>query len=102
MAVANFYPTAAHDAILLFWIGMLALWALVAVSFLYGRLWCGWVCLSQRHNFNGVPIPARWKRVCTRTTEAACWAVLRGNWIERRCGIMIDQECQVLPEGEEP
>lgn len=32
------------DTMLLFWIGMLALWALCAVSFLYGRLWCGWVC----------------------------------------------------------
>jgi cytochrome c oxidase accessory protein FixG len=28
----------------LFWIGMLGLWLLVTVSFLYGRLWCGWIC----------------------------------------------------------
>lgn len=32
------------DTILVFWLSMLALWALCAVSFLYGRLWCGWVC----------------------------------------------------------
>lgn len=35
---------AAHDLFLLFWVAMLGVWALVAVSFLYGRLWCGWVC----------------------------------------------------------
>lgn len=32
------------DAMMVFWVGMLGLWALVSVSFLYGRLWCGWVC----------------------------------------------------------
>jgi polyferredoxin len=32
------------DTMLIFWIGMHGLWALCAVSFLYGRLWCGWVC----------------------------------------------------------
>ena len=35
---------AAHDLYLLFWVVMLGVWGLVAVSFLYGRLWCGWVC----------------------------------------------------------
>lgn len=35
---------AAHDLFLLFWVAMLGVWALVTVSFLYGRLWCGWVC----------------------------------------------------------
>jgi len=35
---------AAHDMMLLFWIGITALWMLIAVSFLYGRFWCGWVC----------------------------------------------------------
>ena len=35
---------AAHDLFLLFWVAMLGVWALVAISFLYGRLWCGWVC----------------------------------------------------------
>ncbi|MBV9850617.1 MAG: 4Fe-4S binding protein [Armatimonadetes bacterium] len=35
---------AAHDLYLLFWVAMLGVWGLVAVSFLYGRLWCGWVC----------------------------------------------------------
>lgn len=35
---------AAHDLFLLFWVAMLGVWTLVAVSFLYGRLWCGWVC----------------------------------------------------------
>jgi cytochrome c oxidase accessory protein FixG len=32
------------DTMLVFWLGMLAFWALCAVSFLYGRLWCGWIC----------------------------------------------------------
>ncbi len=35
---------AAQDLYLLFWVSMLATWGLVVVSFLYGRLWCGWVC----------------------------------------------------------
>lgn len=35
---------AAHDVMLLFWVGVTALWILIAVSFLYGRFWCGWVC----------------------------------------------------------
>jgi len=35
---------AAHDLFLLFWVAMLGVWGLTAVSFLYGRLWCGWVC----------------------------------------------------------
>jgi len=35
---------AAHDLFLLFWVSMLGVSLLSAVSFLYGRLWCGWVC----------------------------------------------------------
>lgn len=35
---------AAHDLLLLFWCAMLGVWGLVAVSLLYGRVWCGWVC----------------------------------------------------------
>jgi len=35
---------AVQDLALVFWVGFLGLWCLVAVSFLYGRLWCGWVC----------------------------------------------------------
>ena len=38
------HQTRLSDTMLIFWLGMLALWALCAVSFLYGRLWCGWVC----------------------------------------------------------
>jgi cytochrome c oxidase accessory protein FixG len=34
----------AHDLFLLFWVSMLGVALLSAVSFLYGRLWCGWVC----------------------------------------------------------
>ncbi len=34
----------AHDLFLLFWVSMLSVALLSAVSFLYGRLWCGWVC----------------------------------------------------------
>lgn len=35
---------ASHDMLLMFWIGVTALWILISVSFLYGRFWCGWVC----------------------------------------------------------
>lgn len=35
---------AAHDLFLLFWVSMLGVALLSAISFLYGRLWCGWVC----------------------------------------------------------
>ncbi len=38
------HQMAAHDVFLWFWAALLLVWALVAVSFLYGRLWCGWVC----------------------------------------------------------
>src|SRR6187402_47519 len=40
----GWHRMAAHDIMLLFWIGITALWMLIAVSFLYGRFWCGWVC----------------------------------------------------------
>ena len=38
------HKMAAHDLYLLFWVSMLGVALLTAVSFLYGRLWCGWVC----------------------------------------------------------
>lgn len=38
------HKMAAHDVFLWFWVALLGVWGLVAVSFLYGRLWCGWVC----------------------------------------------------------
>ena len=38
------HTMAAHDLFLLFWVAMLGTALLSAVSFLYGRLWCGWVC----------------------------------------------------------
>ena len=38
------HKMAAHDLFLLFWVSMLGTALLSAVSFLYGRLWCGWVC----------------------------------------------------------
>jgi polyferredoxin len=38
------HKMAAHDLYLLFWVSMLGVALLSAVSFLYGRFWCGWVC----------------------------------------------------------
>ncbi len=38
------HKMAAHDLFLLFLVSMLGTSLLMAVSFLYGRLWCGWVC----------------------------------------------------------
>ena len=38
------HKMAAHDLFLLFWVSMLGVALLSAISFLYGRLWCGWVC----------------------------------------------------------
>jgi len=38
------HKMAAHDLFLLFWISMLGVALVSAVSFLYGRLWCGWTC----------------------------------------------------------
>ena len=38
------HKMAAHDLFLLFWVSLLGVSLLSAVSFLYGRLWCGWVC----------------------------------------------------------
>jgi len=38
------HKMAAHDLFLLFCVSMLGASVLMAVSFLYGRLWCGWVC----------------------------------------------------------
>ncbi len=40
----GWHKMAAHDLFLLFWVSMLGTALLSAVSFLYGRLWCGWVC----------------------------------------------------------
>ena len=38
------HKMAAHDLFLLFWVSMLGVALFSAVAFLYGRLWCGWVC----------------------------------------------------------
>ncbi len=38
------HKMAAHDLFLLLWVALLGVALLSAVSFLYGRLWCGWVC----------------------------------------------------------
>ena len=38
------HKMAGHDLFLLLWIALLGTALLSAVSFLYGRLWCGWVC----------------------------------------------------------
>ena len=38
------HKMAAHDLFLLFWVSMLGTALFSAVAFLYGRLWCGWVC----------------------------------------------------------
>ena len=38
------HKMAAHDLFLLLWVALLGTALLSAVSFLYGRLWCGWVC----------------------------------------------------------
>ncbi len=38
------HKMAAHDLFLLMWVAFLGIALLSAVSFLYGRLWCGWVC----------------------------------------------------------
>jgi cytochrome c oxidase accessory protein FixG len=35
---------AAHDLVLWFWICMLGTMLVAAVSYLYGRIWCGWAC----------------------------------------------------------
>ncbi len=38
------HKMAGHDLFLLLWVALLGTALLSAVSFLYGRLWCGWVC----------------------------------------------------------
>jgi len=38
------HKMAAHDLFLLLWVALLGTALLSAVSFLYGRFWCGWVC----------------------------------------------------------
>lgn len=38
------HKMAGHDLFLLLWIALLGTALMSAVSFLYGRLWCGWVC----------------------------------------------------------
>lgn len=40
----GWHKMAGHDLFLLLWIALLGTALLSAVSFLYGRLWCGWVC----------------------------------------------------------
>ena len=38
------HKMAGHDLFLLLWIALLGTALLSAISFLYGRLWCGWIC----------------------------------------------------------
>ena len=72
---------AAHDLYLLFWVAMLGVWSLVAVSFLYGRLWCGWVCPQTLASDFADSLRTRLDRTFRARTDSRGKAVSRSLWV---------------------
>lgn len=68
------------DTMFLFWIGMLALWALCAVSFLYGRLWCGWACPQTLASDFAESVKTRLDRALHARPGQPVFYVSRGIW----------------------
>jgi polyferredoxin len=57
---------AGQDLFPLFCLAILGLWGLVVVSFLYGRLWCGWVCPQTLVSDFADSLKKRLQRGCRR------------------------------------
>ncbi len=74
------HKMAAHDLMLLFWVAMLGVWALVAVSFLYGRVWCGWVCPQTLASDFADSLKARLDKALRARRGRAQWVLARGVW----------------------
>ncbi len=74
------HKMAAHDLMLLFWVAMLGVWALVAVSFLYGRLWCGWVCPQTLASDFADSLKARLDKALRARRSRARFLLARGAW----------------------
>lgn len=74
------HKMAAHDLLLLFWVAMLGVWALVAVSFLYGRLWCGWVCPQTLASDFADSLKARLDKLLRARRGRAQFLIARGAW----------------------
>lgn len=71
---------AAHDLLLLFWVAMLGVWALVAVSFLYGRVWCGWVCPQTLASDFADSFKARLDKALRARQSRMRFVLARGAW----------------------
>ncbi len=74
------HKMAAHDLLLLFWVAMLGVWALVAVSFLYGRLWCGWVCPQTLASDFADSLKARLDKALRARRGRGQFLLARGVW----------------------
>ncbi len=74
------HKMAAHDLLLLFWVAMLGVWALVAVSFLYGRVWCGWVCPQTLASDFADSLKARLDKALRARRGRAQFLLARGVW----------------------
>ena len=72
---------AAHDLYLLFWVAMLGIWSLVVVSFLHGRLWCGWVCPQTLASDFADSLRARLDKKFRARTSARGKQVARSLWV---------------------
>ena len=82
------HKMAAHDLFLLFWVSMLGVALLSAVSFLYGRLWCGWVCpQTLASDFRRFAAPPAGPRLADTTRQAALLVVPRALDNRRSSGI---------------
>lgn len=74
------HRTAAQDLLMLFWVSMLATWALVAVSVLYGRLWCGWICPQTMASDFADSLKKRLDKALRTRPGQPRFALSRGIW----------------------
>ncbi len=74
------HKMAAHDLMLLFWVAMLGVWALVTISFLYGRLWCGWVCPQTLASDFADSLKARLDKTLRARRGRGRFLLARGVW----------------------
>ena len=78
------HKMAAHDLFLLFWVSILGVALLSAVSFLYGRLWCGWVCPQTLASDFADSLKSRLDRAFQTRPGKPRFLLSRGVWT---CGV---------------
>ena len=83
------HKMAAHDLFLLFWVSMLGVALLSAVSFLYGRLWCGWVCPQTLASDFADSLRTRLDKALSTRPGRPRFALSRALWTAAVVGVSL-------------